>query len=336
MSKRGRDVLVLAELNADVIVSMADDPVFGQAERLVRDARLTLGSSGAITAAALAAQGVSVAICGVVGDDSTGDLVVSTLAALGVDTSLVLRRQGAATGMTVVLTRPDGDRSSLTHVGTMGDLRAHDVPSEAIRSARHVHVSSVYLQASLRAGLAPLLAQRTPGSTASIDPGFDPAREWSAVLPLLPAVDLFLPNENELAGVAAADGWLTGGGPFDLGVAAACLTHAVPTVVAKAGAQGAVATDGKTVLHVAADRAAEVVDTTGAGDNFDAGLIAALLDDVPLANAVARGVACGSFAVGGRGGTGRMANRAEANHLARDLAVICRHLEPVPARRSER
>ena len=77
------DLLVLAELNPDVLVAAGDvDVRFGQVEQLVENATITLGSSGAITAVAAAAQGLRVAICAVVGDDQVGawttDMVASS------------------------------------------------------------------------------------------------------------------------------------------------------------------------------------------------------------------------------------------------------------------
>ena len=83
------DLLVLAELNPDVLVAAGDiDVRFGQVEQLVDKAAITLGSSGAITAAAAAAQGLRVAVCAVVGNDHVGSWTTDLLAAQGVDVTL--------------------------------------------------------------------------------------------------------------------------------------------------------------------------------------------------------------------------------------------------------
>ena len=125
---RANDVVVLAELNPDVVVTCSEPPRFGQAEQLVDRADITLGSVGAITAAALAAQGVRVGLCAVVGDDRLGELATELVADLGVDVSAVIRRAThAPPAMTVVLSRPDGDRALLTFAGTMAELTADDV-----------------------------------------------------------------------------------------------------------------------------------------------------------------------------------------------------------------
>lgn len=318
----GGPVLVLAELNPDVVVRVGAGPVrFGQVEQLVDAAALTLGSSGAITAAALAAQGIAVDLAAVVGDDPAGDAAVAALAAHGVGTGPVVRRPGRRTGMTVVLHRPDGDRALLTFPGTMADLRCDLVDEHRLRSARHLHVSSIFLQRGLQPDLPDLFARsRANGVTTSLDPGWDPEERWTAVLPLLGHLDHLLPNAAEAVRLAGA---LTGREPDDVLDAARALHAAGPTVVVKDGAAGAVSVGPRGTVGVPA-RPVAVVDTTGAGDNFDAGYLAAVLAGSPPADAVARGVACGSLAVTATGGTGRLATAAEAVGAATALV-------PVPA-----
>ena len=89
-------------------------------------------------------------------------------------------------------------------------------------------------------------------------------------------------------------------------------------MVAKLGADGATLVSPDGSVAVAAD-AAEIVDTTGAGDNFDAGFIAAVLDGCTPREALARAVASGSHAVGGFGGTGAMADAAHVRAAAATL-----------------
>ncbi|HZZ96667.1 MAG TPA: carbohydrate kinase family protein [Jatrophihabitantaceae bacterium] len=310
----GFDLLVLAELNPDVVVACDDEVRFGQVEQLVDRATITLGSSGAITASAAAAQGLRVALCGVVGDDAVATMTVDLLAAQGVDVSGVVRRSGSATGMTIVLTRTGGDRALLTFPGTMSELRTADLDLEVVASARHVHVSSLFLQRALQPDLGALFSSaRAGGATTSIDPGWDPREQWTEVLALLPDVDVFLPNAAECAQIAAATG-RAGGDP------ARVLHELGPSVAVKLGAEGARLVSAEGAWRVSIDPV-EPVDTTGAGDNFDAGFLAGLLDGAAPAQALARGVASGTFAVGGWGGTGRLATREEALELAGALIV---------------
>ncbi len=178
---RDVDLLVLGELNPDVLVSAGEvDVRFGQVEQLVDNATIALGSSGAITAAAAAAQGLRVAVCAVVGDDPIGAWTTELLAGYGVDVGCVVRRAGHQTGLSVVMTRPDGDRAILTYSGTMSELSRTDVPADLVRAARHVHASSFFLQRGLQADLPALFEEaRIAGATTSLDTGWAPHGEWA-------------------------------------------------------------------------------------------------------------------------------------------------------------
>src|SRR5258708_35849226 len=109
------DLLVLGELNPDVLVSAGEvDVRFGQVEQLVDNATIALGSSGAITAAAAAAQGLRVAVCAVVGDDPIGAWTTELLAGHGGDVGGGVRRAGHPTRLSGVLTPPAGAPAVLT------------------------------------------------------------------------------------------------------------------------------------------------------------------------------------------------------------------------------
>jgi ribokinase len=314
------DLLVLAELNPDVLVSSGDVEVrFGQVEQLIENATVTLGSSGAITACAAAAQGLRVAVCAVIGDDPIGEWTAEQLRGHGVDVSGVIRRPGRQTGLSVVLTRAGGDRAILTYSGTMTELSAADIRGGALSSARHVHASSFFLQRGLQAGLPALLrTARGAGATTSLDTGWAPDGEWASVRPALGDLDFLLPNAAECAQLAVALGLAPGpsGGNGTSALPAARALHRLgPAVAVKLGADGAVAVapDGGTRVR---GRSVTPVDTTGAGDCFNAGFIAGVLDGSTTTEALKRAVASGSFAVTGWGGTGRLATRAEAIRAA--------------------
>ncbi|GIH28477.1 sugar kinase [Acrocarpospora phusangensis] len=297
------DLLVVGELNADVIVECGDvRPSFGQVEEIVEDATIVLGSSGAITACGAARLGARVAMAGVVGDDWLGAFVLDRMRERGVDTRYCLRRPGRRTGMTVVL-GARGDRAMLTFPGEIGRLAAADVPAAALASARHLHVSSYFLQYDLWDGL-PTLLKDFPGTT-SIDPGWDPSRSFDHGLPaLLPQVHYLLPNEQEAERIARA----AGGAP-------AC------GLVVKRGGEGATLNlpDG-TALRVDAP-VITPVETTGAGDSFDAGFLATLLRGGTYADALRVASACGALATRRPGGTAAQPDLAEALELANSLTV---------------
>src|SRR5512137_912157 len=169
------DVVAVGELNPDLILGgMSGPPRLGR-EILAEHCAFTLGSSTALCAANLAALGLSVGIAGKVGEDAFGELVVRCLDQRGIDTSHVIRDAAVRTGITVSLAYPE-DRAMLTFAGAMAHLAVTEVDRDYLASARHLHVSSLFLQRDLQPGCADLLRQmRARGLTISLDPGWDPA-----------------------------------------------------------------------------------------------------------------------------------------------------------------
>jgi sugar/nucleoside kinase (ribokinase family) len=319
------DLLVVGELNVDVIMECGDAAIeAGQVETLVEDGRVVLGSSGAITACGAARLGLNVAMVGAVGEDMLGRFVLDELVAAGVDVSGCQRRPGRATGMTVVLARGGRDRSMLTFPGEIGRTAAADVPERLLHRARHLHISSWFLQRRLWSGAVDLLEGfRGSRGTTSIDPNFDPARKWRCGLDeVLPALDLFLPNEGEAIAVADA---ATGTATDDGEQAARALAALGPTVVVKRGAAGAFAAGSDGSVTTVAAPIVTPVETTGAGDSFDAGLLAGLLDGLPLEDALRLACACGALATTGVGGTAGQPDRRRADELAGTVSTTAAH-----------
>lgn len=298
------DVLVLADINPDLVLSGEQlEPIFGQTERLAEDARLLIGGSGAIFACGAARLGLRVAIAGVVGDDPFGRFMLEELEARGVETRACQVMAGRPTGISVILSRGE-DRSIVTAAGTIGDLRAEDVDRDLLRASRHVHAAAYYLQSDLRPGLAGLFREaHDAGITCSLDPNWDPSERWDAGLrEAIVATDVFLPNRAEATAIM---------GEQDVAEAARRLAELGPTVAVKLGAEGAIAIRDGTSLHAAASPA-KVVDATGAGDSFDAGLVTGLLTGWSLERALALGVACGTLSTRGVGGTAAQPTLEEA------------------------
>ena len=153
---RAFDLLVVGELNPDVlIVDPTSGPAFGQIETIVDEIRLEVGSSSAITACGAARLGLRTAFVGVVGDDPFGRFMLDALERFGIDSSGCRIVPGVPTGATVIISRGD-DRANMTALGAMTALRCDHVPRDLLRSARHLHVGSTYLQPALAADLPEL------------------------------------------------------------------------------------------------------------------------------------------------------------------------------------
>ena len=298
------DLLVLGDANPDLVLRGSDVvPVFGQAERLVDEARLAIGGSGAIMACGAARLGLRVAFAGVVGNDLFGSYMREQLAARDVDVAGLVIDADRQTGLTVILSTGD-DRAMITSPGTIGCLRASLIDPDLLRAARHVHVSSYFLQTGLAPDLPELFAgARAAGASTSLDPNWDPSGEWDGGLgALLPATDVLLPNEAEATLLAHTS---------DLDAAIAALRSRGPLVAVKAGDRGAIASGPGEHLRVAA-APVDAIDTTGAGDSFDAGFVAAMLGGEPLERCLALANACGALSTRAVGGVDAQPTMQEA------------------------
>lgn len=312
-------VLVVGDANVDLVLTGDVVPRFGQEEQLLDAASTVLGSSAGIVAHGLARLGVSASLVACVGDDEFGRF---TLEALGdVDTTFVRVVPGETTGLSVILSAPL-DRSILTSTGAMTRVTAGDVLAALDASSfTHVHLASYFLLPGLAASLPALLPElRRRGLTISLDTNWDPAGRWRGLSDVLPLVDVFLPNLEELRAVSP--------GHASDAAAAAALAALGPTIVVKAGKDGGWSVRGARAAGRLVDPLSstgsgrdvvsspglvlDVVDTTGAGDSFDAGYLAALVggtDDE--ARRLGWATTAGSLSTRAAGGTAAQATRDE-------------------------
>ncbi len=302
MSNRDLDVLVVGELNADLILRGDVTPAFGQVEKIIDDATLTIGSSSAIFACGAARLGLRVAFIGKAGDDEFGRFMLHQLQQRGIDTHGVVIDPHLPTGLSVILSRPS-DRAILTHLGSIAALRFDEIDLSWLSQARHLHLGSYYLLDALRPDVPSLFDEaKARGLTISIDTNYDPTEQWEGGLrAALSRVDVFLPNETELLAITHEDSIEAG---LDR-------LSEIPVVAVKLGARGAMARRRSQIVY-ADSIPVNVVDTTGAGDSFDAGFISAYLAGQDLAQALRFACACGSLSTRAAGGTTAQATTDEA------------------------
>jgi len=278
------DVAVVGEIFADhVFTGFPHWPRPGEeviATHYVRE----LGGGSVNTACGLSRLGRKVRLVGVIGD-ADFDWFERRLSEFGVGMDGI-RLEQEGTGITVSVSMRD-DRTFFTYPGAnrvLPELLA--VPSVVadLAAARHVHFA-MPLSREMASSTLPLL--RAAGCTLSLDVGHSP--DWlrdPANIATCREVDLFLPNATEaemLCGRGGAEAYVSW-----------ALQNGLPRAVLKLGEQGAVAMAGGVCTHVVPP-VVQVVDTTGAGDAFNAGLIDAWLDDETLGLALERACICGAL-----------------------------------------
>ncbi|MEQ7767751.1 carbohydrate kinase family protein [Xanthomonas hortorum] len=265
---------VVGEVYLDHIFSgFARWPAPGE-EALARHYKRELGGGTIITACALAQLGCNVRVIGAIGAIGAQDrpLFAQRLSEFGVSADGLIDST-AGTGVTTSVSLQE-DRSFFTYIGANAELGALLLREDciaAMSAAAHVHFA-MPLPAASAATLLPLLARA--GCTTSLDVGFSPA--WltdPANHATCRAVTWFLPNQKETALMGCGDG------------TDACLAWAralgLRQTVIKLGAAGAMVVDDAGARPIAAPTV-QVRDTTGAGDAFDAGFIAARVQGQPL------------------------------------------------------
>lgn len=303
------DIIVVGNFVVDLIGKPLDHlPERGRL--LILDTLEThSGGNGPNTAGALGRLGADVAVVGRVGQDLYGRFLIERLNGWGVNTDLVYQDPDASTGLTVVAVDSVGERSFLHHFGANARLTPADLNWDALAGARHLHLAAYYVLPGIdtpdpATGVPPavaLLAEaKRRGLTTSLDVCWDRQERWLETLrPCLPYVDWMLPSEDEARAMTGKD---------DPAEMATVLRNAgCRAVVVKLGEQGSYYQGPYGEIHTVAFPV-EVLDTTGAGDCFIAGLLYAQGQGWELAEALRFASACGALAVSAVGAvTGLMA-----------------------------
>lgn len=284
-----REVVVVGDVCVDVVARPHGRPRLGT--DTAADIRLTGGGAGANVAAWLAVLGVPVTLVARVGDDAAGTGQAAELRGYGVRCVFAVDPE-APTGTIVSMVDGTGERTMLADRGANLRLHTADLPA-ALPPGGHLHLSGYTLlhPGPRAAGLAALALAADAGLTVSVDPASaGPLADAGAAafIGWTSGADLLLPNAAEAAVLT---------GHRDPLAAAAALAGSYRAVALTMGAGGALWADGGEPALVPAAPVGEVLDSTGAGDAFGAGLLAAWLAGASGPDAVRAGVHTAGLAV---------------------------------------
>jgi sugar/nucleoside kinase (ribokinase family) len=302
-------VLCAGIIVADAIASPVDEVPEKGRLALVESVQLATGGCALSTASALARLRVPTALCGCVGEDLFGAVLVREARSRGLDTGSV-RVCEELTSASVVLDASDGERTFLHNPGASGALTVDDVEAgiERIRP-RWLHVGGALVLPRLDGEplAAVLEGAQASGVVTSLDPVHDATERWDRLHPSLPHLDVICPNLHEARGISGRDT------PEDC--AAWLREHGVGRVAIKLGRDGAFAMDAETAEYVP-PLVVDAKDETGAGDAFAAGLVHGLLQGWPLARAVRLGNVVGALSTTAVGASSALPTLGEALALA--------------------
>lgn len=291
------DVITAFDICVDFLMDLGDMvPEFGQKEKLVRSYELEMGGSACIFATQCAKLGLKITGVGSVGEDNFGNFMLECLRGAGVDTTHI-RKNKDKTGITLCLTKKTttgSDRSILTYMGSM-DTVQYSWIEELLPKTRHLHICSYFLLKGLQSKYPEILKKaKSLGVTVSLDTNWDPEEKWDGgIRDILPYVDIFLPNENELMNITGRD---------NIEEALQYAGKVVPTIAVKCGEEGAYALSNGNIYKYEAVKII-VADTVGSGDSFNGGFIYGFLSGLSIGDCLKAGINCGSMSACYPGGT---------------------------------
>lgn len=278
------DVLCIGVALIDLPLGPVDEQIFHKETTMVPTISLTTGGDALNEAIILARLGKRPALIGHIGKDMLGDIIVGRCEEEGVDHSHLIRDPEASTRINVVVVGADGQRHFIkTESAVSTSFRADEIDYDSIRSARAVSLASIFCSKLRDPRTILRIAQTAKEAEAVTFADMVPmtgGETLEDIKETLPYLDYFLPNEEEAA-------LLTGFADPDE-MADSLLACGIKNVVIKLGKEGCLIKNRKVRYQIPAFPA-DVVDTTGAGDNFAAGFITAVLDGMELR-------ACGIFA----------------------------------------
>jgi sugar/nucleoside kinase (ribokinase family) len=223
----------------------------------------------------------------------------------------VTRKADEKTGVTLALSGKR-DRALVTHSGAVATLTSDRIDEALMKRHDHLHLTSYYLQKALKPSFADIFRRaKALGLTTSFDPNSDPSNKCSKSIDgVLRYTDVLFVNEREASQLTRSS--MPKAALSALGTKVSC-------AVIKRGPRGAMAIqDGA----IAIDSGFKVtpVDSTGAGDSFDAGFISAYLRKAPLAECLRIGNACGALSATRIGGTAGQPTEPELQAFLRSNA----------------
>ena len=278
------DVICIGVVLMDLPLSPVDEQIFKEETTMIQSINLTTGGDAFNESIILSRLGKRVSLIGHIGRDMLGEIIIKRCEEEGIDHSNLIKDPDICTRINVVMIGKDGQRHFIkTKNAGSRSFYMDEIDCKFIIKARAVSLASIFAS-KLRDAEVILKILKTARENQVITfadmvpmTGGETIEDIKKALPYL---DFFLPNLEEAA-------MLTGLKDPD-NIADCLLRHGVKNVIIKLGKEGCLIKN-QAVRWIIPSYPAKVIDTTGAGDNFVAGFIAAVLDGLDLS-------VCGAFA----------------------------------------
>ena len=302
------DILCVGQLAADILVKPIESLEYQVDTKRVETIQVQNGGDAMNTAVSLAKLSNDVGFCGRVGNDSFGDHLLNVFAQYNINTKYLKVNEGGSTCAALCCINSAGERTFFYYGGENEGFCIDDIPDDAVKAAKIVHVGGTYMLPSFDGDGAAALFEKAKalGKKTGMDCTFDVTGKWlETIRPCMPHLDFFLPSLNEAKRMVGSDDPEYIADKFhELGV---------KTVVVKLGKDGCLVSDGNVKKRLPA-MDVPVIDTTGAGDSFVAGFLTGInkglsaFESAKLASAVS---ACCIGALGATAGVKDLAATLE-------------------------
>ena len=303
-----KDCLVIGDLNVDIVLNKLEDyPELGK-EIVAESHFLDIGGSGGIFSAVLSGLGINTYIISKIGSDFLGKFLINKLKSYDVNINKLIIEDNKETGITINLSYRE-DKYQISSLGLVNSLNIDEVVFKNIKDIGHVHFTSYYMMNNLKKDYVKLIndiKKVYKNITFSLDTNDDPENRWGdEIYKILNNIDIFLVNKKEALKITKES---------DTSDALNKLKREVKTVVIKLGSEGYIARDGDN-YYSGDSLSANFKDSTGAGDNFDAGFIYGYINDLGIEKSLKIANVVGVKSVEYPGGVGKKEKFSELKKL---------------------
>lgn len=293
MSEKKWDIYVYGDVNIDIVIPDVEKfPQPGQEDE-VPVMETFVGGGAALFTLGTGKLGLHPVFQGEIGDDCYGEMIRKTFRECNVDDSLLRTDSSQKTGISLSFTN-EKDRSFLTFRGTNEKLSIDSVDVEQVKQASHIHVTGYAGSLNHDSYLRFLKSIKSETqATVSFDLGWDSTGEWNqGIYELFPYIDVLFMNETEAVHYSRKS---------DAYEAAKDFAKHCRLVAIKMGKEGSIAVSDGT-LYQASPYKVKAIDTTGAGDSFNAGFVYGYLKGKSVEECLKCGNGCGALSVTALGG----------------------------------
>jgi len=306
------DVFIYGDVNVDIVIPGVEHlPMPGQEDE-VEIMNTYVGGGAALFTLGLGKLGLNPVFQGTIGDDCYGRFILDEFKQKQVDSSLIKISTTNKTGISISFTN-EMDRSFLTYRGTNDEINLDSILLDNVRKAKHIHVTGYSGSKNHQQYLTLLKnVKESKDTTVSFDLGWDSSGEWyEGIYQLYPFIDVLFMNETEAKHYSRKT---------SAKAAIADFAKSCGLVVAKLGKNGSIAcSDGQ--VYEANPYSVSVVDTTGAGDAFNAGFIYGFLKGKAVMECLKYGNGCGALSVTKLGGNTGFPTEKELIEFIKEVKV---------------